>query len=63
MEHRLNFKAWSQFFKILKETVNMEADKQLTILHFNDVYDISEDDNHLCGGVARFAAALQNHKK
>ena len=41
----------------------MEAEKKLTIIHFNDVYDISEDDNEICGGVARFAAAMKNQKE
>jgi 5'-nucleotidase len=40
----------------------MEAEKKLTILHFNDVYDISEGKDHVCGGIARFAAAMQAQK-
>lgn len=35
----------------------------LKILHFNDVYDICEKDNHHCGGIARFAGAMNQHKE
>ena len=35
----------------------------LKILHFNDVYDICEKDSHHCGGIARFAGAMKQHKE
>lgn len=38
--------------------------KQLTIAHFNDVYDISEKkDTHHCGGVARFITKIKQIKE
>jgi len=35
----------------------------LKIIHFNDVYDICEKNSHHCGGVARFAGAMFQHKE
>lgn len=38
--------------------------KELKILHFNDVYNISDDaKNEVCGGIARFAAKMQEIKE
>ena len=52
------------FYQKKKTEKKMEEKKSLKILHFNDVYDISEDEkNHVCGGIARFASAMQAHKK
>ncbi len=37
--------------------------KQLTILHFNDVYNIEERKAEPVGGVARFKTALDSFKE
>jgi len=34
--------------------------QDLTILHFNDAYDIAEQENEPVGGIARFKTALTN---
>jgi len=36
------------------------ASKQLTILHYNDVYNIEEKKTEPVGGVARFKTALDS---
>lgn len=42
----------------------MEAlSKQLTFLHFNDVYNIEEKKTEPVGGVARFKTALDSFKE
>ncbi len=41
----------------------MEAtSKNLTILHFNDVYNLEEKKKEPVGGVARFKTAIQSFK-
>ena len=38
--------------------------KTLKIIHFNDVYNITENEkSEVCGGVARFAAKMDQIKK
>lgn len=42
----------------------MQEQKTLKILHFNDVYDITEDQsNRICGGAARFVRKFLDIKK
>lgn len=42
----------------------METSNNLTIVHFNDVYDVSEKkDTVNCGGVARFITCIEKIKE
>lgn len=44
--------------------VNQEnIKKDLTILHFNDCYSISERSDHICGGCPRFVSLVQSYKQ
>jgi len=38
-----------------------QAKKSITILHFNDVYNIEEGEREPVGGIARFKTALEQH--
>lgn len=40
---------------------SFEQEKQLKIIHFNDVYEISEKDqkSEVAGGISRFVTALK----
>ncbi len=41
----------------------MDKTQKLTILHFNDVYNIEEKKSEPLGGVARFKTALDSFKE
>ena len=41
------------------EEISMGNKKELTIIHFNDVYEIEEEKTEPIGGAARFCTALE----
>lgn len=45
------------------EQVQENGKKDLTILHFNDCYSISERSGDICGGCPRFVSLLQSFKQ
>lgn len=34
----------------------------LTIIHFNDAYEIKDRDGEICGGAARFCSLIESYK-
>ena len=43
--------------------MNKYTEKQFTILHFNDVYELEEGVNQPVGGAARFVTALNQYRE